>query len=660
MPSTWKWKTTGLALMIILSLYSLVPSWLGVKEHKALIEQDGGEAPWYYKFLPEKELNLGLDLRGGLYLEMIVGVEEALIHQVDSIAGDIRRFILDDEKFKDVKLSQIPGYVLRVEIPADQVADFESELVGYFGPDRVVLKRRLQELIYKVDSQTASETRKKVIKAFQGAKGLDLNANVNVTLLSTGDRLAVSFKKLDGNTRSEVQTVISANESLGLSKEPLTREEISDVFYLHLSDAYVTQLETSVIEQSANSVRNRIDRFGVAEASVSRQSTDRLVVELPGAKNPDRIIDIIRRTGKLEFRLVDDKISSNELQALVDKTILENKIDETKLVSEENTKKINQLLKADLPEKSEVVFQVQRDRRTGKAFRPVAYLVEKKSDVTGDMLENAVVQVDNGLPIVSMTFNKTGAQKFGELTSQNINRQLAIVLDGILTTAPVIRSAITGGRAQIELGYGSFHELQKEAGEIVLVLKEGALPASLKVGTKNIIGPSLGEESIRAGMTSLVFAAIAILIFMLVYYKMGGFIANIALIVNVIFIFAALCAFQASLTLPGIAGIVLTLGMAVDANVIIFERMREERFLGQEPASVVESGYGNAMSAIIDGNITTFIAGLVLFQFGTGPIKGFATTLMVGILTSLITAIVLTRLFYDYMVYKMRVKKLWI
>ena len=194
----------------------------------------------------------------------------------------------------------------------------------------------------------------------------------------------------------------------------------------------------------------------------------------------------------------------------------------------------------------------------------------------------------------------------------------------------------------------------------MLILKEGALPASLTVASKNIIGPSLGKDSIKVGMNSLMIASLAILVFMLLYYRVGGIVADIALLVNVVMIFAVLTLFQASLTLPGIAGIVLTLGMAVDANVIIFERMREERHLGHKPSMIVDSGYSNAMSAIIDGNITTFIAGLVLFEFGTGPIKGFATTLMIGIATTLLTAIVFTRVMYDWLLFKVKVKKLYI
>jgi protein-export membrane protein SecD len=377
-------------------------------------------------------------------------------------------------------------------------------------------------------------------------------------------------------------------------------------------------------------------------------------VELPGIKNPDEIINIVRRTGKLEFRLVDEQLSLLELERKIAKVKEDLKLD--KVYEDVALQKLNEALKADLPEGTEVLFSLERNTTSKEVTKATPYLVTRQADVTGDMLENAKVESQNNLPYVSMSFNKTGAKKFGDLTSANVGRQLAIVLDNVVMSAPVIRTAITGGQAQIELGYGRFDALHKEATELVLILREGALPASLAVATKNIIGPSLGKESIAAGLNSILISALGVVLFMVLYYRAGGMIANVALFLNVVFIFAILCLFQASLTLPGMAGIVLTVGMAVDANVIIFERMREEIFLGKAVREVIDSAYSHANSAIIDGNITTFIAGLVLFEFGTGPIKGFATTLMIGIITTLFTAITVSRMIYDGLVDSQKMK----
>lgn len=647
MSSGLKLKTAALIFAILYAGYLLIPTIIGLKEQRLAAKKEGRALPWYYDLLPDKELNLGLDLRGGLYMEMEVGIAEALTHQVDFLAGDIRRFVLEDH-FKEAKVFQIPEHRLRVEIDADKQGAFTKELVRTFGNGVLEIKRGKFELFYeiKIDPLTA---RKAAFDALKTVPGYDGEIS-----FSHGEKyLAVSFK--NDEEREAIRAALSGDVVSAALVE--VTNKLRDVVYLDLTDTYREQLKKTIIEQAAKSVRNRIDRFGVAEASVSRQSSDRLVVELPGVKDPDRIIDIIKRTGKLEFRLVDETIPPRQLQAMVDAKKRELGWD--KVYDEAAVKELNKALAGELPPGMEVAFQLIRHPETKKVTDAVPYVVEKKAQVTGDMLDNASVQTQNNMPYVSMSFNKTGTKKFGELTSQNVGKKLAIMLDGVITSnPPVIKTAILGGRAQIELGFGRYDQLQREAQEIVLVLKEGALPASLTVGTKNLIGPSLGKESIRAGMNSLLIGAAVVLAFMLVYYKVGGVVANIALLVNVLLIFGILTLFQASLTLPGIAGIVLTTGMAVDANVIIFERMREEMALGQKVGVVVENGYGNAMSAIIDSNVTTFISGLVLFEFGTGPIKGFATTLMIGIATTLITAVVLTRIAYDWMLGPFKVKKI--
>lgn len=638
----WKYKFYGTLFAVFVAAYLLLPTFLGVREKLEQFKQQGQTSPWYFVLLPKNEINLGLDLRGGLYMELSVSMDEALDHQVVFLAQDIKRYALKDDldKGQAVKISQ---RAIRVELPQDKHATFTANVNDVFGNEVFAVSAKSQELFFEVKS-AYEQARKAMLTALKSVEGFSGDA------LPTADSKYLGVAYADEAERQRIVAVLDV-EVLHADFVPA---QVQDVVYANLSDLYYDKLQKDIIEQAANAVRNRIDRFGVAEASVSRQSGDRLVVELPGIKNPDEIINIVKRTGKLEFRLVDERLSLVELERKITKVKEDLKIN--KPYEDITLQKLNESLKADLPEGTEILFSLERNTTTKEVTRATPYLVTRQADVTGDMLENAKVESQNNLPYVSMSFNKTGAKKFGDLTSAHVGKQLAIVLDNVVMSAPVIRTAITGGQAQIELGYGRFDALHKEATELVLILREGALPASLAVATKNIIGPSLGEESIAAGINSILISAAGVVLFMILYYRASGLIANVALFLNVVFIFAILCLFQASLTLPGMAGIVLTVGMAVDANVIIFERMREEIFLGKGMREVIDSAYSHAKSAIIDGNITTFIAGLVLFEFGTGPIKGFATTLMIGIITTLFTAITVSRMIYDGLVDSQKMK----
>lgn len=644
MSTSWKYKSWVFLIGILYAIYLLVPTVFGFKDLKAEAKKQEMKLPWHLHLFSQKELNLGLDLRGGMYLELEVGLEEALQHQLDFLAGDIQRLVLAD-KFTHAGVVQIPGLKLRAEVGAPDSGKFKSEVVRAFSNDTFTITREPQELLYQIGSD-AEQARKKIYEKLKNLAGVV----AEVSVFQDQKIAAVSYNSR--RDRDQISALLS-DESLKPDIVEVTGS-YQDVLYLLPTETHLGYLRRNIIEQATQSVRNRVDRFGVAEAAVSQESSDRLVLELPGVKDPDRIIDIIKRTGKLEFRLVDEGISRSALQDMIHAKKEELKIERE--YDEASLKKLDDALKADLPAGAEIAFQLNRDPETKKITGAIPYLLEKSAPVTGDMLENSSVQTQNNLPYVAMSFNKVGAKKFGDLTAQNVGRYLAIVLDGVVTSAPVIKSPILGGQASIELGFGRYQDLQRDAQELVLILKEGALPASLKVGTKNIIGPSLGKDSIDAGLKSLFIGALAVLVFMLVYYKVGGLVANIALVVNGLLIFAVLTLFQASLTLPGIAGIVLTMGMAVDANVIIFERMREEMHLSTSMNAVVANGYGHAMSAIIDSNITTFISGLVLFEFGTGPIKGFATTLMIGIVTTMITALVLTRVIYDWLLGGLKLK----
>jgi protein-export membrane protein SecD len=478
----------------------------------------------------------------------------------------------------------------------------------------------------------------------------------------------IKFASASQDTSTHLVKITGLDESGKDKTMGFVRKNLNEVMErapveLHLQDeiafapqaSYLENLNKFIVRQSLEKVRNRIDRYGVAEPSIHMLGSDRIAVELPGIKDPDRAIGIIKQAGQLEFKIVDDSMPETKLAQIISEVRKEKSIPEG--YSIETVRQLNEALKDKLPPDTEIAFETQHDPVTKKIVGGSPYLLHRKAAVTGEMLKNASVDVQTNEPYVSLTFDGQGTKLFGEVTSENVGKKMAILLDGNVMKAPVIREPIHGGRAQITLGYGSFSDLQREAEDLVLVLQEGALPARLVEATKTVIGPSLGADSIRKGVFATIAGAVIVFIFMLIYYKGSGLIANLALMINLLFILSALALFQATLTLPGIAGIVLTLGIAVDSNVLIFERIREELRKGKTAKSAIESGYHNAMRTIIDANVTSLIAGLVLYQFGTGPIKGFAVTLIIGLSISMYTACVCTRMVYDYFIYKKKVAK---
>jgi len=382
-------------------------------------------------------------------------------------------------------------------------------------------------------------------------------------------------------------------------------------------------LKRFAVDQGLETIRNRIDEFGVSEPTIQKQGNDRILIQLPGIKDFKRALDLIGKTALLEFKVVNDEYD------------------------------VNKALAGEMPADSEVLYSKRENRETGETTRQ-PFLVKKSTALTGEHLQTARVSFDQfNEPYVAIGFDTLGAKLFERITRENVKRRLAIILDNNVYSAPVIRERIAGGRASIE---GRF--TTEEARDLAIVLRAGSLPAPVKILEQRIVGPSLGQDSIRQGIQSCLIGGAAVFIFMAIYYLLSGLIATAALFLNIVIILAALAAFGASLTLPGIAGIVLTIGMAVDANVLIFERIREELRAGKTPRASVEAGYSRAMSAILDSNITTIISALFLFQFGTGPIKGFAVTLTIGLTASLFTAVVCTRIVYDYFLSRRRIKKL--
>lgn len=371
-------------------------------------------------------------------------------------------------------------------------------------------------------------------------------------------------------------------------------------------------------------IRNRIDQYGVAETSITKQGDKWIMVQLPGVSNPQRAEELIGKTAMLEFRIVkNDQSVAQAAFAKLEAT--EKPFDDDGNLDPEIAKLV--------PEG----YQIMRSKEGGPT------LVESAVEVTGADLEDArtVMMGENGYSEVSFRFNTEGAQKFGKLTGSNLQKNLAIVLDNTIQSAPTIQSRISReGRIT-----GRF--TPEEARSLAIVLKAGALPAPVRVIEKKTIGPTLGEDSIKSGLSASAIAFVIILLFMLVYYKAAGFIADIALVLNFILTVAVMSYFSATLTLPGIAGMILALAMAIDANVLIIERMREEKRAGRPVYEIINLGYDKAWSAIFDSNITTIIVGACLLQFGTGPVKGFAVTLIVGLLVSLFTAVFVTRAIYE-------------
>ena len=372
------------------------------------------------------------------------------------------------------------------------------------------------------------------------------------------------------------------------------------------SDAAIAERVRQTVDQSIQIVERRVNELGLVEPVVQRQGLSRILVQVPGLQDPQRLIDILGKTAKMDFRMVD--VSTTPEQALASHP----------------------------PADSEIL-----DGEGG-----AKYVVEKRVLVSGGDLVDAQAGFDqNGQPIVNFRFNSIGARKFAEVTAQNVGKPFAIVLDNKVLSAPVIREAIPGGAGQIS---GNF--TVQSANDLAILLRAGALPAPLTVVEQRTVGPGLGQDSINAGEHAAYVGAALVVVFMLVTYGLFGLFANIAVAVNVAMIFGLLSLLGATLTLPGIAGIVLTVGIAVDSNVLIYERIREEVRAGRTAISAIDAGFTRALATILDSNITTFIAAAVLFYIGTGPVRGFAVTLGIGILTSLFTAFTLTRLIVAYWV----------
>ncbi|MBN2801621.1 MAG: protein translocase subunit SecD [Deltaproteobacteria bacterium] len=589
---------------IILVLLLVIVSFAAISTTVVKAPKDGGqdELSWLRGLFPG--INLGLDLQGGLRLIYEVGVDDAIEDKRDHTAEAIVSEINEKTKLKDVKIKS----------SKDNNYQFD--------------------LIFPNSEKQHSAGVQEILKNYR---------------------------------RIVVQT-----------------SEDASVTHMEIKDEIIKETEEMSIKQAVETIGIRIDKLGLSNTTVVPRMANRdIIVQIPGVdeKQISRIKRIIAQTARLELKIVDDpgsrdfftkNVVADKLKELSEKkdtsVILRREpgsghyyVEAKNKLHGENGLQILQKFfdGVEMPENREISFQKEQGRdENGNPTADITwrtFFTFKSAGITGEYIDQAAVQFEQqgGKPYVSLTFNQEGAGIFGDLTEKNVDKRMAIILDGKVQSAPVIQEKIGGGTARITLGSAdSFDNIMNEAKDLVIVLNAGALPAPIRPVTETTIGPQLGDDAIAMGKYSFMVSIILVLLFMVIYYKGGGVAADIALICNGLFIAAILSGAAATLTLPGIAGIILTVGMAVDANVIIYERIREELRGGKSPRAAVDSGYKRAFWTIFDAQITTFIAGVVMLQYGTGAIKGFAVTLMIGIITSMFSAIFISRLVFDFMTRK--------
>lgn len=560
-------------------------------------------------------------------VSVIIGLYLALPSLIGDIPSDIKFLFLKKRVRLGLDLKGGTHFVIQVQ--SDKVL---KEVLERFGKS---ISSKLEEEKISV----------KEVKASEEALEISVPAGSDVDVISDIVRQVHPLLKISSTSVSE--------DTLKISFELPASEK--------------TDIKVKALEQALETIRNRIDQFGVVEPTIVKYGDDMIVLQLPGIKDTERAKVLIKRTGLLEFKLVDD--GNNFIETLADRlpegiTIQYEDLQDEKgrivhspfLRSGSLTKlsKFVESIKDEIPEGDEILIEEIYHPETGsRSYR--TYLLKAETLLKGDTIDDARVRFDTqfGQPYVTLTFNSIGAKIFEEITGKNVGRRLAIILDGRVKSAPRIKTRIPGGKAIIEGRFTS-----EEAHDLAITLRAGSLPAPIEIAEERTVGPSLGADSIRQGMRAIIIGGVLILIFMMLYYKLSGIIADLALVMNLIFIIAIMSLFEATLTLPGIAGLVLTLGMAVDANILIIERIREELRTGKTVRAAFEAGYERAFSAIFDSNVTTVVSAAILFQFGTGPIKGFAVTLTIGIIVSFFTAVFVTHVISEYLLTKVGLKEI--
>jgi len=502
--------------------------------------------------------------------------------------------------------SQLPSWYMKI-IPTDKIHLGLDLQGGMHLILEVEAEKAVESYVERIKNNLKDDLKERGIPAGK----VEREKKDQIVLEVSGEK--GKWEKLLSERYSIMQELSSSETGGGIWKITLV-----------LDSRQADQIKKNATDQALETIRNRIDQFGVSEPEITLQGTDRILIQLPGVKDPQRAINLIGQTALLEFKLVDEE---GDIEAA---------------------------LKGNIPEGDIVLYQRVVDPKTG-GVKKVPFLLKEKTLMTGEVLKDARVALDSQFhePYVALEFDDIGAKLFEQITGANVKKRLAIILDNNVYSAPVIQERIAGGRAQIT---GRFDT--KEASDLAIVLRAGALPAPVKIIEQRMVGPSLGQDSIRKGIISTLVSAVIVILFMIFYYRIAGMVADIALVLNIILVLAVLAILRATLTLPGIAGLVLSVGMSVDANILIHERIKEELRWGKTLRAAIDQGYHRALSAIIDSNVTTLIAAVFLYQFGTGPVRGFAVTVFWGITANIFTAVLITRWVFDFLTLKVRIKKL--
>lgn len=618
----WRFKVGMVVVSVLLAAVCFWPT---------LWHMSGGKVPCpqYLRDNVSFRLVAGLDLRGGLRLVYTVGVDEAIRDKRDRYYDEMRGML--------------------------------ATSFGFHTGDRLPSREALAKLSEKVE----------MVKP---------RGNVDTVRITFKD--AADASKIDDKFTRRFQ------QEMQLIKSPDGKE-----FTYQIKSDMETHIRERSVEQAKETISRRVDELGLREASVVTRDED-IIIEVPGEDEAafKEIKDIISRTARLEFKILDDdqdfiktikdQVTDDQLPKGVSLENMENapvgkgktnaihyatvekQPDETMTEAKDRLKDF--LDKYEVPNDRELGYGVVYDtdpdtyRQTESGWR--TYFLYSRADITGDQIRDAAAMPDQDGAMggwhVALTFTDSGGDRFEEITGANVKRRFAIILDDKVESAPVIQTRIAGGHAQITMGASDPQTQLEDSRKLELVLRSGALPAPIVPSNEQRIGPSLGQDAINQGVKGALIGGSLVLIFIAMYYSRAGLIANLAVLGNLFLQLSVLASFGASMTLPGIAGLALTVGMSVDANVLINERIREEVRAGKTPRAAVEAGYEKAFSAIVDGNLTTLLAALILAQYGTGPIKGFAVTLMVGLVTNLFTAVFATRVLFDFLVRHRKIKVL--
>ncbi len=592
MERSWIYRALAYFLISLVGFAAVAPSVAGWFGRDDLV-------PAWYKARFNRRILLGLDLQGGLHIVYKVDVDKAVSHKADRLATEVEERLRKEKKVSAINVSRSGNdeVVVHFKDPAD-MKKFDREFEKSFRRDLFV----------------------------------------------------------DSRDEGKGDLVLKVNSDL------------------------IDEMREYAVSQGVLTIRDRVDKMAVAEPNIMRKGTD-IIVELPGLKPEDfeRVKRQIGRTAQLEFKIVDD--GSEYMQKLSGLALAEKdkypgidvghdfwvqkdtQAQHTDVYLKAKDRKLLEKFVAELPAESaippdhEIGYEqeVERDdlgNPTQDQYWRTYYL-HRRAELTGEYVEDSDWNRDPQTmrPEVSLKFDHRGGDLFEKVSGDNVGRKMAIILDERIESAPVLEGKIGGGRARITLGgAGSQEALQQEAIELVQVLKTGALPAPLAWKSENQVGPTLGRDAVDKAKKSMIIGSLAVILFMLIYYRVSGFIADIAMVLNIVLLLAILACAQATLTLPGIAGVVLTVGMAVDANIIIYERIREELRAGKSPRGAVEAGFGKAFWTVFDAHVTNLVAGVILFSYGTGPVRGFAVTLIAGIICNLFTSVWVSRAMFDYMV----------